>query len=425
MTRGDGGRDHGGSRVTLATLLDYSFLKKHVWKPFLDRQRKTRIRDTELVHDPFDHSAFHSDLKQELTTLALLARSGTWQAQGSVLVRSAKRAAIHRPLTYLNIDDSLLLNALSATSQPSFHARLPPYVSYGRADPVTQRRERQRLPPIQRSPQTPLLLNFWDPSDTWYYQWLQHMGLLATLRADPSPLVALSDVATFFPSVDLDILHQMLIARSNVDLRAIDLLMSLLLDIRSTDWRLPEQHLGLPQEPHDASRLLAHGYLLPLDLELADEGAAHGYARWMDDITVSVPSRQNGKEVLARIQRALDSVALTPNTAKSRIVTKSEFKKEQWISHNAYLDGCQERLDTGIPEQMDRFHRKLRVFLAAKRTGYYERVLRRWYTLSSSLVFCITPAARCETSRRHRRTVRPHLRLSRTSPILSRTRTRS
>ncbi len=58
---------------------------------------------------------------------------------------------------------------------------------------------------------------------------------------------------------------------------------------------------GLPIEPNDISRLVAHNYLKCVDEQFLDSEALH-YLRWVDDSVIFVKDKRTAEEVLTDIQ---------------------------------------------------------------------------------------------------------------------------
>ena len=81
----------------------------------------------------------------------------------------------------------------------------------------------------------------------------------------------------------------------------------------------------------------------------------------------------------------MSKIGLVPNTSKTAIIPKDEFRKQHHEDHNEYLDQIHDMTAQGTPPSPDDlkvFKRKLVGFLSSEREGYWSRVLRRYYTES-------------------------------------------
>jgi hypothetical protein len=70
-----------------------------------------------------------------------------------------------------------------------------------------------------------------------------------------------------------------------------------------------------------------HTYLYEVDQAFEPEGVAGRYSRWVDDIVIGAPSREEGLQYVKRAQLALEKMGLSPNPTKTRVVSRAEFDK--------------------------------------------------------------------------------------------------
>lgn len=144
------------------------------------------------------------------------------------------------------------------------------------------------------------------------------------------------DLSKFFDRVNHDILMDR-VARQVSDKRVLRLIGKYLRAGVVVDGRLQCTREGVPQGG-PLSPLLANIVLDDLDRELERRG--HKFARYADDFTILVKSRQAGERVLESVTRFLErKLKLTVNEKKSRVVPtdKSSFlgftfkgKKIRW-----------------------------------------------------------------------------------------------
>jgi hypothetical protein len=362
--------------ITLDQILDKGFLRK-VHDEIRSMVRANHLTQSLLVKDPTLLADFQFELGDSLRQIRTNVTQGRYRPHDATIVQAAKAPGLRRPLTFLQHDDALVLAAISRAARNAIVRSMPEWVSFGRTEAKgrTKKAGGRDLGSLE------------PDSFTWFWEWMEYRGLLNVIEKDPRAFLVVSDVANFFPYLDLEILRHSFARQSFLDGEATNLLFFVLEQLLQREMYAPKSKLGLPQDPYDASRILAHFYLGPLDDALANEGKMGRYTRWVDDIAVSVSTELEGAIIIARIQDALQKLGLAPNSVKTRIVTKQQFRAEHLGSYNAILDAAQRRSDNGLLTLgfLRRFDRSLRDFLSAPRTANWTRVLRRYYTQSRRL----------------------------------------
>lgn len=196
-----------------------------------------------------------------------------------------------------------------------------------------------------------------------------------------------SDVANFFPYVDVSSVIQHVLSTSNLG-EDVCLLLDHMLRVFAPMRGYRSSRLGgLPQEPFDCSRVLAHTYLGLVDEQFREEGSQGQFSRWVDDIVIGAKSRDEALQFVRRAQEALEHLGLYPNSAKTRILRSSEFGDDYMKAANDYLGELATEITAGAAD-IRKFRKSLRAHLRlprAKRPKAWSRVLRRYYTSSRQL----------------------------------------
>ena len=359
--------------ITLKSVLDRAFLKR-MHREIRDKMKANHLPEALLVRDATLLSAFQFEIDDSLRVLTDEVLGGRYRPRSPIVIRAAKGKGLRRPLSFLRHDDAVLISALAKAAQNGIQRVMDPWVTFGRGEEVEGRTGRASKG-----------LGALDPeSSNWFEEWMRYRGLLKVIQEDPRPCLAVTDVSNFFPSLDLEILRQNFASHTLLESVAANLLFFLLEQLQTAEDYMPRSKLGLPQDPYGASRVLAHLFLRPLDQELQEEGQAGRYTRWVDDVAVSVEDEFEGAKVIARIQDALGRIQLGPNAAKTRVMTKTEFREEHLERYNAFLDFAHQRAEMGkvSPRLRSLFDQRLTKFLKGSRAGQWERVLRRFYTES-------------------------------------------
>ncbi|MHB8539263.1 MAG: RNA-directed DNA polymerase [Candidatus Dormibacteria bacterium] len=217
----------------------------------------------------------------------------------------------------------------------------------------------------------------------WFRSWLRRQGHLWTITENHRWIVE-TDIANFFPSIQLPFLVAHVQALSRLDEGAVRLLCRIIEDVSILPEFRKSVTVGLPQENFDCSRILAHTHLRTVDDAFLEEGSRNRYSRFMDDIVIGANSKEEATRFVARIQRAMERIGLYPNTAKTRIVRASIFRKELMKSENDRIGELEEefKANPGDPDIIAETSFEIDQHLRMRpRPRAWERVLRRWYTL--------------------------------------------
>lgn len=100
--------------------------------------------------------------------------------------------------------------------------------------------------------------------------------------------------------------------------------------------------IGLPVDEFDCSRTLAHMVLFPHDDRMVACVTEGAYVRWMDDQNFGASSYAAGLNILKQCGDSLARLHLTPNTAKSQIMTLAEASRHFHFDVNAALDAVEQ-----------------------------------------------------------------------------------
>lgn len=319
----------------------------------------------DLVRDPLDHLAYEINLEQNLKQLRHSILSHNYVPRRATIVRSAKRSGLTRPLSFLEIEDLLVLKCICDSLQSNLHKDFPEYVDFSRR--------------LQTAfPKGP------GDYETWFEHWLRHQNKLTKLVAtgDGWQFVVEADISNFFPSINHSLLRQTITTRANADENVINLLFYLLEAMLPRPQYSCDHREGLPQESHDASRVLAHCFLHTIDTEFKKEGEDGRYARWVDDILIAVFTEPQGKQVLSRLERGLESRGLFLNVSKCRISSRKDAIKALYLEENVFLDEIHRRTKEAQEVDIREFDERLHKFLESEKLDNWDRILRRYYTES-------------------------------------------
>ncbi|OIQ60445.1 RNA-directed DNA polymerase [Neomoorella thermoacetica] len=345
--------------ITLEEIFNKGYINK-IW-----RKIKKQLPD-ELVRDPIDHLAYEANLEHNLNYLCYRIKNGKYIPASLTIIRAAKRDGITRSLAFLEIEDQLVLKAICERLESQLLKDFPPYVNFSRTHMRVD-------------------IDTKNDYESWFDRWLRHQTIINkfTVSESTCKFVVESDITNFFPTINLEQLKQMVLTRSNIEDNLVNLLFYLLNSFIPKPRYMIHNYTGLPQENYDASRILAHAFLKPIDDIFEEYGNKGQYARWVDDIRIAVDDIDEGKRCIAKLQQALENLSLNINSSKTRIISKEEARRELFIDLNVFLDRIHEETNKGKGNlYLSEFEKKLTRFLVTEQIGGWERILRRFYTES-------------------------------------------
>lgn len=344
--------------LTLEFIFSIDKLQK-VWRVIRDG-----LSD-DLVRDPFDYLAYEVNLNSNLGLLRHSIVNFSFTPRSALIVRGAKKDGLTRPLSFLEIEDLIVLKALCDSLQAELHKDFPEYVDFSR-------RLRTAFP-IEDS-----------EYEGWFDKWLRHQNRLTKIIAKRNgwKFIVHADISNFFSSINHALLRQTISFRSDAEEAVVNLLFYILEAMLHRPAYSVDHRVGLPQESHDASRILAHTFLYTVDRRFKKEGEEGRYARWVDDIVLSVNAEPEGKRVMNRLQDEIESRGMFLNTAKCRIVPSEKAITELWLEENEYLDKIHQRIEENLDIDLEDFEQRLETFLHNEKKENWNRILRRYYTES-------------------------------------------
>lgn len=281
----------------------------------IKRMASTRDKDNLIAH-PLRSGIlieFEEDLSEMISRLVV---AGLWSPSASYLCFTHKRSGNYRELVFPSLVDSLVCRRAIDVLEPRITIDDNGRVFCGRSHASSNR----------------------EPGDydDWFQTWLDFSSRIAyAAKGENLAYVFDTDVADFFPSIDRARAKQLLSQRTGAHASLIELVFYCL-----ETW-LPRFNYmamsGLPIEPNDISRLVAHNYLKIIDAEFPDSDSSR-YVRYVDDSAIFVPDHKTAEEVKRRHHMNLRAIGLNPNAAKSDIMTVEEYEKRRHREVNLEID---------------------------------------------------------------------------------------
>lgn len=167
--------------------------------------------------------------------------------------------------------------------------------------------------------------------------------------------------------------------------RLVGLLFFLLERLSIRDPYNESPRIGLPVDEFDCSRKLAHIFLFAHDDRVVEAVGDEAYIRWMDDQIIGVSSRPAALKVLSKIGDSLARLHLTPNSAKTDVLSLGQARRYYHLDINAALDRAE-----SAPTETIRERRRLggsvrgvwKKAVKHEGIGEWEKILKRIYRLA-------------------------------------------
>lgn len=351
----------------MARVVDPDLLQSH-WRRLSAQLTTPRVKNFELVADPLDHLPFSWRLDTRLRELRSQVLAGTYRPARPQLVRSAKSIGLTRPVAFIRPQDMLLYRNIVALAENDLLRGIADWSRFGRSD--TRRRSGGTA-----------------SESGWFIQWLDHRGQMWIITSTYAWIVE-SDISNFFPSVQIDALMKHVISESRLSIETVRLLEYMLREFSPRAEYELNPVVGLPQDTVDASRILAHSFLRPVDDAFTQEGVDGRYSRYMDDIVIGANSEHDGYRLVNKLQLSLEALGLYPNRSKTRVVARTTLYRDFMKDENDYIGAQEELLKQASPVDKQDIEEHVRSFFdipVEDRAPTWERVLRRYHTLCRSI----------------------------------------
>ena len=349
-TNVDQDRDAGAQRSDPLSARDL-FSEEQIAKTIAKMRSE---RDSEnLVTHPLQRVV----LREYGAHLAKLAsrdvRAGTFAPERAYPCTVSKRSGGFRELVFPTLIDSIVGRHIIDELEPLINRDDDGRAFCGRAHANTRR----------------------APGDyeRWFQVWRDFTSSIARAAVDRGfAYVFETDIADFFPSIDRQRVRSALEKRTGAHTSVSGLLFQCL-----ESWLVRYEYNtgpGIPIEPNDISRLLAHNYLKEVD-SLFPPSEGREYLRFADDTVIFVKTQSDANAVKLAHYSALKQLGLSPNSGKTRILTTEEYEEPRHVDENRIVGDLQDDFDD---EDFSRL--VARWYQRRESAENWSRVTKRLYT---------------------------------------------
>lgn len=319
----------GPMAVDLYSKLSDIDLLRRAWHLARDDSR------TDFMFDVYRFADFAINLDDHLRGIAHSLSSGTYHPKPLFSIDVPKSTLSVRPGSVLQIEDKIVLWAITCLIAPTLDKQLSDGVYSWRVKRdskgkelfhVFEEHEILKFPFLKRST-IHKRISFVEP---WYNAWPRFIeDLEYAYEKEGYKYLVLSDIAAYFENIDLNLLRDLILQYLPNQQRTVNFLISLL-----KYWAWPALYgatvpRGIPQG-NGVSSFLGNIYLLPLDRAILKFGRKYDlkYLRYMDDTKVLAKDHASALQALFEMNRELRGLQLNIQGAKTRILEGEELREE-------------------------------------------------------------------------------------------------
>lgn len=328
-TAADATGQPGRSWRGITDLADVKYLRR-IWTREISKQlRDLKFSSHNFVIDPLQGAIVARNLDDFIGQLSRDLLAGSYSPRRGVILRSAKKLGISRPVCVLQPRDALVYRAIVSLAERELLRGVPSWVAFQRQDKGAKQNADDDLESVD-----------------WFERWIRHEGMLPNiLHRDDIEYVVQSDISNFFPSVRQEVIREHLSNNTTLDRTLVRLCCQIISAVLPRVDYADDSFLGLPQEAQNTSRVIAQAILKPVDDEFTDLGNDGRYSRFMDDAIWGARTIEEAHTILARFQVCLEAVGLYPNGSKTKVMRKTEFVHAYMVAVNAELEQIDNRMD--------------------------------------------------------------------------------
>lgn len=324
-----------------------------------------------FVEDPYHYNDYAFQIDKKLGALRDTIRDGTYHPRRLLRIDIPKDTYSVRPGTLIDINDLIVLYAITLLIAERLDKKLPDTVYSYRYKPSMKRRTLFRDDEILeytflKKKTIKIKIDIFEP---WYDKWPSFMEKsVYTFEKEGYKYLSISDIAAYFENIQLDILREFLLRYFPKNQKIINLFINIL-----EHWTWPTECLrgirrGIPQG-NSISSFLGNVYLLPLDeaFKKFSEKYKIRYFRYMDDVKIFSKSPQAAIKAIFEMNAVLRKLHLNMQTSKTLIKYDNQIRKELIDDRMNKINPLIDELQRGKLTK-ERRNEILEIFLGQKET---------------------------------------------------------
>lgn len=352
-----------------------SINKPSLWRAWKDvRKQLSRASRRDIT----DYVEFDIDPDWWIDSLLKKVTAGNYEPIAPYRFTLAKKMGFSRQMTFPHIPDLVLYRAVTDCLYRKAKRLEKGHVYFAR-NTLSQKQKITNDADIDDSGYIYL-------SGSAFAKWREFSQYRKHLLLDEIyPYIVITDISNYFDSIlydrVIDAIHE-----TNVDRNIVGLLFFILERLSIRDAFNESPRIGLPVDEFDCSRTLAHIVLFPHDRRMSKLVGEDAYIRWMDDQSFGVKNFADGLKILRKCSQSLARLHLTPNAAKSKVLSFKEASRYFHFDINMELDRIEDLAKDNPPDrkiirkEIGNIWRQYRKF--EKYGGEWGKILKRFYRLA-------------------------------------------
>jgi len=346
--------------------------KVNLVKAFKRLKKSTKGFTSLIVRDPLDYLDFEVNLNPNLDSLIFEINSGSYHPQKPYLHLSAKSKGINRPTVVFDVKDALVYRFCIEQIEDVL---------------IKKTRQKNVRGGIKITPNINSDDDFYEK---WFEDWMEHQKAVQNSLIGKKYLVT-TDIASYFENINILVLKDLVRGDVTEKNCVLNLLFYFLENTRFRYDYEVNTYNGLPQEGIDCSRILAYYFLSSHDQTMGEFCKKYDadFYRFVDDMSIAVNSKVDGKWALKQIAESLRKLNLVSSIEKTSIIESSKAKEELFFEENDRLteleDDLKTKLKAGqdvkpIMKEVKKYYHKL---TRAKKNNpkNWSKILKRFYCL--------------------------------------------
>ncbi|GHA51518.1 hypothetical protein GCM10007103_35010 [Salinimicrobium marinum] len=270
-----------------------------------------------------DLKIFETFLESNLRTLINQIESSTYSPEKSNKLFIPKKNELVRPLSVLKFTDLIVYQAI---------ANVVADVTYDQTAPLYSRKIFGNIPNITSAPEEDRIF-FYKP---WKASWKDFSKRSIKYFKEGYEYLSEFDIASFFDTIDHQILLEILNLKYSVDDNVL-ILLGKCLETWTADYNHKGFHSkhGIPQGPI-SSPLFADIYLMYLDEEITSKKLDIQYLRYVDDIRIFSKNVRTSRKAIAALDLISRDIGLIPQGHKIKTKKILDIEKELKTQNNSF-----------------------------------------------------------------------------------------
>ncbi|OJJ14233.1 hypothetical protein BKI52_43995 [marine bacterium AO1-C] len=299
---------------------------KDVWR----NKVRLQLRNVDIL-DLFDYYDFNYLISTKSKIICDEILTGVYRPKQPIIYKLEKKMGVCRHVVIPSPSDALVLQIIS----DSIHKKVLKLQPSKKAFYSRDRTPRKQPHEFDGAQSFDLAIG-WRKFQKKIYEY-----------QDTFEFICVTDLSTYFDSIDLKLLKQQVLSALDDNDRAfVDLLFEIIHQIKWRPDYIERKDFGLPMVNLEGIRLLAHLFLFDID-SILKKKTGDSFVRWMDDINFGVNTKEAGFNLFNDLSDVLKSIGLSLNLSKTNIYDKKTAKFEFEIEQHLYLTKIQEKIGEG------------------------------------------------------------------------------